>query len=371
MNIMVNCSNLKVGGGLQVADSVCGFLNLFPEHRFTVVLSQQLKSTAKRIADYANVEVVEYDITNSWRTLLLGRDKTLDSLVKTRDIESVLTVFGPSRWLPKVRHISGFARSHLVLADSPYYKRMSLKQRIKTAINNGILNWAFRRATKNYFTENPYISALLAKKWPGYNICTVTNNYNQMFDMPEKWVERRLPKFEGTTILCISANYDHKNLHISIDVARYLKKHYPAFKFRFVFTLTPEQFAVPEDLAEHYVLTGKVDISECPGLYRQADISFQPTLLECFTATYPESMVMRVPIVTTDLEFARGLCGDAAVYYSPLSAPEAAEAIYRVANDSALRYRLVEAGLKKLTEYDTAQQRAEKLIALCESIADC
>lgn len=37
-----------------------------------------------------------------------------------------------------------------------------------------------------------------------------------------------------------------------------------------------------------------------------------PSLLECFTATYPEAMRMERPIVTTDLAFAQGLCGEAA-----------------------------------------------------------
>ena len=366
MNILINCSNLKVGGGLQVADSVCTYLNTFPQHSFTVVLSSKLDDTFERIKSYSNVDIVRHDINNSWRTLLFGRDRILDGLVDSKNIDCVLTIFGPSRWIPKIRHISGFARAHLVLPNSPYFKYMGRKQRLKSSIMNGILNVAFRRATKHYFTENPYISDLLAKKWPGYTIDTVTNYYNQVFDDPEKWEKHLLPSFDGVSILCISVNYPHKNLKISIDAARYLRENYPDFKFRFVFTVTPEQFPVPDDIKDNFELIGKVNINECPLLYSQSDISFQPTLLECFTATYPESMKMEIPIITTDLDFAHGLCGDAAVYYSPLSATEAAEAIYRVATDSALRKNLIVAGKEKLKEFDSAKERAEKLIALCE-----
>lgn len=366
MNILINCSNLKIGGGLQVADSVCGFLNRFSEHKFTVVLSRQMDATAHRIKDYPNVEVVRHDIRNSLRTLLFGRDKVLDSVVSERNIDCVLTIFGPSRWIPKTKHVSGFARAHLVLGNSPYFSGLSFMERIKSGTTNAILNWAFRRATTHYFTENPYISKLLAKKWPGYQIDTVTNFYNQVFDSPDKWTDHSLPPFDGTTLLCISANYPHKNLKISIDAARILRERYPDFKFRFVFTVSPEQLTIPDTLKENFELIGKVDIAECPSLYRQSDISFQPTLLECFTATYPESMRMAVPIVTTDLEFARGLCGKSAIYYSPLSAEEAAESIHRLATDQALRSRLITAGKEQLKTFDTAQARAEKLLALCE-----
>lgn len=94
----------------------------------------------------------------------------------------------------------------------------------------------------------------------------------------------------------------------------------------------------------------------------------QPTLLECFTATYPEAMRMEVPIVTTDLDFAHGLCGDAALYYSPLSAADATQNILEVYHNAALRKKLVEAGHKQLEIFDNNEQRANKVIKLLEEI---
>ena len=170
-------------------------------------------------------------------------------------------------------------------------------------------------------------------------------------------------------MLTVTASYPHKNLSISIEIAQMLRKRYPDFRFRFVFTIDESQFPVMlEELREHFVFIGRVDISECPSLYRQADVMFQPTLLECFTATYPEAMKMSVPIVTVDMEFARGLCGDAALFYSPLSAEAAADAIYKVVMDEALRQNLLAAGKKQLENYDTYKERASKLIRLMENL---
>lgn len=67
MVVLINCSNLKAGGGLQVADSICGELCRFTEHRFVVVLSRYLAKTGERIKDYANVEVLRYDLPQSFR----------------------------------------------------------------------------------------------------------------------------------------------------------------------------------------------------------------------------------------------------------------------------------------------------------------
>ena len=126
---------------------------------------------------------------------------------------------------------------------------------------------------------------------------------------------------------------------------------------------------IHSSLKKHFVFVGKVDIAECPNLYKQADIMFMPTLIECFTATYPEAMRMEVPIVTTDLEFARGLCEDAACYYSAIDPASAAEAIYKVATDKAYVRQLVLNGKRQLLTYDNYEQRVEKLINHLEELA--
>lgn len=365
-NFLINATNLKLGGGIQVADSICCELNKYPQYTFVVVLSKFLDKTAERIKDYKNVKVIRYDIQNSINTLIWGRDKFLDDIVCMYGIQCVLTVFGPSRWNPKVPHVSGFAMPHLVLYNSPYFSTLSKFRKIVSDIRIFMLNIFFKRSARAFYTENEYITHLLKKKWPEYDIRTITNTYNQIFDDSNKWTDIKLPKFDGVTMLCISANYPHKNLEISKEIAKILKKNYPDFKFRFVFTLSDEQFEVPVGLSDNFILLGKVDISSCPSLYSQSDICFQPSLLECFTATYVEAMRMGKPIITTDLEFAHGICQDAVIYYSPLSAEHAAECIYRLSCDKEFSKKLVEAGKERLKTFDTAITRVEKILAFCE-----
>lgn len=78
---------------------------------------------------------------------------------------------------------------------------------------------------------------------------------------------------------------------------------------------------------------------------------------------------MERPIVTTDLEFARGLCGDAACYYSAVDAEDAAEAIHRVATDRNYANELINNGKKQLSSFDNYDQRAAKLLRILSKIA--
>ncbi len=368
MKILINCSNLKVGGGLQVADSVCRQLNRYPQHKFIVVLSTYLDKLAVDLKNDENVEVLSYTLERSVYTFLTKRDKYLDEIVARHKVECVLTIFGPSRWTPRVPHISGFARLHIVPGISPFFNTLQLKDRIKSFVLYRLVEREFRRNANYFYTENPYISDQLKKKWPDKHIETITNYYHQVFDESSKWKDINIPDFNGASLLTVSANYPHKNLKIAIEIARILKKKHKTFSFRFIYTVSSTDLYVPSYLKEHFLFVGKVDIAQCPKLYQMADISFQPSLLECFTATYPESMIMGVPIITTNLEFAEGLCGDAALYYPPLDAECAAEQIYRLATDVELRNRIILNGKERLKCFDNYEQRADKLISFCERV---
>lgn len=369
MNILVNCSNLKAGGGLQVADSICSLLSRFTQHRFVVVLSSCLELTKKKISTYQNVDIYTYDIPISLKTVLLGRDRFLDDLVTNNNIDAVLTVFGPSRWCPKVTHLSGFAMPQLVILESPYFSRLNLVQKIKWFLWRKIRQWSFSQSAKYFWTENKYISNKLERLLDNKQIYTVTNYYNQVFDNPGVWSRNIiLPKYDGVTCLSVSTHYPHKNFEILIDAVKELRKRHPEFKVRFVLTFGESEMSVPSDIRDSFVFVGRVDVAECPSLYEQCDIMFMPTLLECFTATYPEAMRMGKPIVTTDLEFAKGLCGDAACYYSAIEPNAAAEAIYKVATNEEYAAKLVANGKKQLKMFDNYEQRADKLIKILEDI---
>lgn len=366
MRILVNASNIGLGGATQVTHSFCCSLNQYPEIEFVVVLQQRMSALAEDISSYSNVKVVFYDIHNNWKNYLLARDKFLDDIVISDRIDIVFSVFAPTWWRPRVPHLCGFALAHLVMPESPFFKSLNWKERIKQCIRIKQMTFFFRRSSSYFYTENQLISERLQKLLNCKKVYTITNYYNQIFDQPEKQTYRSLPPFDGVTMLTVSSFNPHKNLPISIDIAEYLHNKYPKFQFRFVFTVKENQFPkIPERIREHFVFLGHVTINECPSLYEQCDFEFQPTLLECFTATYPEAMRMQKPIITTDLEFARGLCGDAAVYYDALSAVDAAEKIYSLALDSEHQQKLVKLGTERLVWFDNYTDRSRKIIKAC------
>lgn len=370
MRILINASNLTKGGGVQVADSIVHELKHHLEHHFIVVASLQVAATCADIADLPHIKLVVYNLPSSALTALTGRDKTLDSLVKEYHVDVVLTIFGPSRWRPRVPHLCGYARSQLCIPESPFWKEIKGLQRFKSNARKLLNKWLFKLSADDLWTENSFISRRVKGLYPAKRVYTVTNNYNQIFDKPSAWDRSlNLPAFDGTTLLTVSANYPHKNLKIIRPCIAYLREHHPELHFRFILTLNEQDFfPLTAEERRHIQLIGSVKITQVPHLYEQADIMFLPSLLECFSANYAEAMRMGVPILTTDLGFAHSLCHEAADYFSPIDAADLGEHIYRLSADSSLRAQLAKEGKRQLEFFDTAAERCTKLIEILENL---
>ena len=371
LRILVNATTVVIGGGIQVADSFIRELVDYPEHRFLVLCSPQVTKSLGEVSnlpDHVRVEAFPRVGFRGTLDRLFRRNPQLDAAVREFRADAVFTVFGPSYWRPPVPHVCGWARGYDIYTDSPFYGMIPPLKKLKLALLRKFHRRMFRRDADVLFVESGDARERLRRVFPEKRIEVVGNTYHQVFDVPERQEELPLPPFDGVTLLTLSADYPHKNLRIIPRVARYLEEKHPEFRFRFAVSLTSGALGIPENAVPEWLLPlGAVPIRKCPSLYRQSTMMFLPTLVECFTASYPEAMRMRVPVVTTDLSFAHGICGEAAEYFSPVDPAAAGEAIYRVATDPGLRERLVAAGEEKLRSFDDSRTRARKFIRLIEA----
>jgi glycosyltransferase involved in cell wall biosynthesis len=99
-------------------------------------------------------------------------------------------------------------------------------------------------------------------------------------------------------------------------------------------------------------LTGQVPYKDLLGLVGHADALIMPSLYEGFGLPPIEAMAAGVPAVVSRAASLPEICGDAALYFDPLSEEEIAGSLLQIAEDEALRSRLREAGLRHSRQYD-------------------
>jgi glycosyltransferase involved in cell wall biosynthesis len=93
---------------------------------------------------------------------------------------------------------------------------------------------------------------------------------------------------------------------------------------------------------------GPVDLVNIASVYSQADAVLAPTLLESYSATFLEAMKYKKPILTSDRDFSREICGDAAQYFEPLNTASMMSAIQRLHDDCSMSVRLIENADRRL-----------------------
>jgi glycosyltransferase involved in cell wall biosynthesis len=139
---------------------------------------------------------------------------------------------------------------------------------------------------------------------------------------------------------------------------------------KFIVTLPPEDFKKLSntDNEKNLINLGKIKIDDGASLYQECDALFLPTLLECFSASYAEAMVMHKPILTSNLGFSHTVCGDAAIYFDPMNPKDMAAKIIEVYENKELQRDLIAKGKKQLENFGTAEDRAVRILKICEEI---
>lgn len=362
---LINTSNLHNGGGVQVAISFISELSLLSDTDLSyihVVASDEVNDGLTRL----NTEINgfgSYEVLNTYG--LQAIKSTLNKRIKRYHV--VFTVFGPNYLRVKAKNdIVGFAQSWMLNFNNPISQKMSFFSR-NILLTKFSVQWLFFLRADHYIVELEHVKeALVAKKnIDSDKISIVYNTVSSLYLDTIKWKPIIIEKEKEVLSLgIVTRDYSHKNLEVLPFVAEILNTKY-SIKSRFYVTLNELEWANKNDFFKKYVSTvGSLSPEQCPSFYEQIDGVVFPSLLECFSATPLEAMVMEKPLFASDRGFVRDVCQDHAIYIDPLNAKDIA---YKIANyfqsDKINRMELEQAKVHALN-FSSAKSRAEKYLQI-------
>jgi len=365
MKIIINISNIHVGGGTQVALSFVHFLSKFSNHQFIIFASEKVYTQIDFDVLPERIEVVKVNF--GMKEWLLGKSKDMLLLESNYDPNVVFTLFGPSYWTPKAKHLSGFAMPWLINPETKAFGELSIKMWLIKNTQNKVKGYFVKKNSNYFVVETEDVKKRLNKffNFSLSNIWVVDNTYNQYF----KRVEIKKTKTnEFFRLITITANYPHKNLRIINKVLPILIER--GLKVCFTLSISSDEFKNTFGEGSDYLKNlGPVSSKDCPRYYNESDALFLPTLLECFTASYPEAMIMGRPILTSDLPFAKQICGEGnALFFDPLNAVDIADKIEKLVKEKELYDDLVQRGLSRVQDFCSSEERANSYISILEEI---
>jgi glycosyltransferase involved in cell wall biosynthesis len=343
MKVLVDCVPILAGGGVQVAIALLANLRAQSEVAWTAVVPSRV------------MEAFPPALASDSRITAVGRRSQLDRVWLTsrlRRIERkaapnvVFTVFGPPFFRSRAPQLVGFALPHLIYERDALMPQETFKDRIGDRLRCKL----FRRAD-HLVVETETARVRLARRLgiPLSRVSVVPNSFNPLLERIAD-IDTRPPA--TFAVLIPSAYYWHKNLEIVPEVAAQMRRRDPGLDFVFRLTLapgSPEWLAIADKarklgVKDRVSTLGVVKITELARAYADASAVYLPTLREVSTAVYPESFFFRRPLVTADMDFARELCGEAAIFVPPRDAAATAERLIELARSAALRAHLVSKG---------------------------
>ena len=318
--IAINGINSKVGGGRTIlVDYMKGLDQQELEDRYFLLttkrkefnwLSNDNITVVNLPAYYANAVLapVVYEIfINSW--------------LKKNKIDLVFN-YGGLIVNTKVLQVYLFNWPYAIYVESVVWKRMQWKDWLKRRVKLHFLKKRLRYPAI-IIAQTPVVKRVLEESYNLANVKIVPNSIsleNRRTDVGRKFV---LPS--GKKLLCLTHYYPHKNLEIFLPLAERIRTAKKDYKI--IITIDKRQHTnalkLLRDIQEQrlndiIVNIGAVAMTDLPSLYKACDGLLLPTLLESFSATYVEAMFHGIPIFTSNLDFAKGVCGDSACYFDPL-----------------------------------------------------
>jgi glycosyltransferase involved in cell wall biosynthesis len=363
--ILVNCSNLHVGGGVAVATSFINCLS-YMEHgslEISLLLSshvnKNLISLKTDTSAFSEVVVKDfYGLSALW--------KGVDNCFNQYDL--VFTIFGPTYFIFKnTRHIVGFAQPLIIYPFNPVSRGLTLYKRVKQRIKYKIQELFFSRSDE-IIVELEHVQNELEKKalFKSKNIHVVYNAVDSIFNEPARWAPAKI-RDTGKRIKLglISRNYPHKNLSCLPDLKKLLNCKY-GIACEFFVTFTDLEWAeCSESFKNNINNVGVLSLAQCPSFYSQMDGVVFPSLLECFSAVPIEAMMMRTPLFASELPFIKDCCLSHANYFDPLSVDSMALSIKNYYSSSKdVRIENLNIAYQFVLGYPAAKERAASYIEI-------
>ncbi len=378
MRILVNASTLVVGGGIQIGVS---FIQIAVQRKgveYLFIVSKGIyDNLSPELKEKYNIQCCEISPAhpiNGYKSR-----KWIKQLEKDFNPDFVYSLGFPSYIKFNKPEVGRYTNPWEINSEPLPWNIIpgGFIGRLKTKL--GIwyrLMWAKRTDYMETQTEAAKLGIARRASFDINKIKVIPNSPNPVFIEQGKEIEVAAQyNRQGNAVFCLAAGYSHKNLNIIPSVAKILKDKYgKTLKFQLTLPFGTliwkdvENRAKELGVSDLVINVGPLKLKDCLPYYKAAKLVFLPTLMEIFSATYLEAMSMKVPIVTTDLEFAHDNCGTAAAFFEPQNANSAADVINKVLNDQNYYKNLIEQGLNKLNSYPTLTNKYEILFKWFEDI---
>ncbi len=349
MNLLINMSNLRFGGGISVAKNLMA--NAIPLRKLDNFVLICPQGCGYESLSAQNVEIIY--VPDSFHSSPLVKHQynhyKFPALVKEKKIDKIVSlgnVAFPAEGVPQLLLIQN---AWLLYPESVAWKKIDWKSWIVNKLMVKYIAHHLKYAS-NYALQTYEMHQRFIKQFKvGRNkVHIIANSFSGSPGSNTTLADYNKPPFQ---LLVLSKYYAYKNFEILIPVAKILREKNANIEI--YLTIDKEESPAAAKFLERVAKEGVDSVIRTIGHVAMDDVGaairryhgmLLPTLLESFSGTYVEAIAYGRPIFTSNMDFAKNICHGAAFYFNPLDAKDIADTLIAAFENPSLISTKIETG---------------------------
>lgn len=372
MNVLINFSTLKSGGGQNVAMNF-----LFEIHR------KKLDNINLFFLVAENTDIHKYLlIKNKYLFYIVSKNpikRMFFELFKSKIILSesridiIYSYFGIGLFTKKIPQVSGSADSNLYFPEINFWSHYHGLARIKKRFIDWYRVYGIKRASAVVF-EN---EALERKSHEIYHLkktITIKPSINFAFESQEYILPIAIKSNTSIGLFLCGWQYN-KDIMMIPEIALQLKKANQKFHFLLTAPLDNSQMHQEfihlvhlNDVEDMVTVTGQINKNQLASLYAQIDYVFLLSKLESFSNNIIEAWYFCKPLIIADELWSRAICGESAVYVDRDDSLDIANNIIKLETELLYKHQKINQGMEILKIYPTIEERIEREMEFIQNV---
>lgn len=358
--IVINAATLRVGGGKSVA---INFLkNLFTtnnnEYKYVIFLpfDQDYISMCQKLNDHFTIFFVPKYLHNPLFKSFL--EHWVINKCKNYNYDTIFNLGNYALPIKEKYQVVLFHFPYAVYPESLIWEKLPFMDFIRFKAMSYLFKNRLKYANK-IICQTEVMEKRLKEIYKFENTVIIPNAVSlDAFEIISSYDERidNLASNKNLKLLLFSYYYPHKNFEILIPSAKKIKEK--KLNINFIITISEQQSLGAKifleniksnNLEDIIINIGPVKMNLVPLLYKSVDGLFLPTLLESFSGTYIEAMYFKKIILTSELDFAKNICKDYAIYFDAMNVDSIMHAISKI--DEVNRAQLLNKAYSNVLKY--------------------
>lgn len=356
--VLINLVASNSGGGLQNSLSLVQQLNECKDFASCSIVACLKNSLIHKACLLGSIDVhpISASLPGRLHFELFG----CYFLVRRRKLKLIFTLFGNCPlFCPGAYKISGFAYSNILMPEIPFWDFLPAHKRIFKIIKDFFRLWAAQKCDEIIF-ETEFLSHR-AKTGPfsSKTVHVVPMEPSELIRQSGPICENQSAETAYHDFIFISGPHPNKRIHLFAAILKHfntLRTANAMPRARVILTMdqlseyskTLTKAFASIGLSEYVDFIGAVSPYDIRSLLNRPLVVVNIARLESFSNNWVEAWATKSPLVSTDAEWTRESCADAAIYIDPLDAVAAADIIFRALNSEAHLKNVIRAGQKRL-----------------------